>query len=338
MIYRDKVYGKVVFKEKVLADLIESKPIRRLKGVNQAGPFVFLNSDHEWKKFRTTRFDHSVGVCVLLRKLNSSLEEQIAGLLHDVSHMVFSHVVDFLFHRGTMHDYHETFHEAMILNSRISSILKKHGLDVRDILDNKRYTLLEKEMPDLCADRIDYFLRFMLEYGRISEKEIHDVLDALLVYGNEVIFSNRTQADFFAKKYIEANIEVWCNPLQASLFHVISETLRIAISRGIITQQDLFTTDSEVMSKLRNSNDERIENLLDLLRGMEIVEDENDYDLHLASKVRYTDPKILIGGKVFRLSEIDRDYESLMKDYIAKRSKGFFVRIRKARTQHFHNI
>ena len=100
MIYKDKVYGDVVFKERILVDLINTDLMKRLKRVNQGGPFVLLRPDHEWRKFKTTRFDHSVGVCVLLKKFNSSLKEQIAGLLHDVSHTVFSHSLDFLFNRN----------------------------------------------------------------------------------------------------------------------------------------------------------------------------------------------------------------------------------------------
>lgn len=329
MIYKDEVYGNVIFEDKVFIDLMKTDLLKRLKGVNQGGPFVLLNSNHEWSKFKTTRFDHSVGVCILLKKFDCSLEEQIAGLLHDISHTVFSHAVDFLFNRNTMHDYHEIFHDKMILNSEVPSILKKYGLDVHDILDEKRYTILESELPDLCADRIDYFFRFMLECGRISKEQIDDTLDALFVHKNEIIFSNRTQARFFAEKYIEANVVSFCNPLQASLFHTISETLKIAISKGIITREDLFSTDNEVITKLRNSKDEKIEEMLSLIHDIEVVEDKNDYDLHLKSKVRYTDPKILIDGKISRLSEIDEDYRNLMNNFIAERSKGFFVKIRK---------
>jgi HD superfamily phosphohydrolase len=156
MKYKDKVYGQITIKEKVIVELIKTNAMQRLKGVNQGGVLIFLNPNHGWRKFKTTRFEHSVGVCIVLKKFNACLEEQIAGLLHDVSHTTFSHALDFMFNRHTQHDYHEQFHEKMILDSKIPLILKKHDIEVNNILDEKRFTLLERELPDLCADRVDY--------------------------------------------------------------------------------------------------------------------------------------------------------------------------------------
>lgn len=42
-------------------------------------------------------YDHSMGVFVILRARGAPLEEQIAGLLHDVSHTAFSHVGDWVY-------------------------------------------------------------------------------------------------------------------------------------------------------------------------------------------------------------------------------------------------
>jgi len=329
MIYNDKVYGDVNFNEKVLVDLINTDLMKRLKKVNQGGPFTLLNPEHRWRYLKTTRFEHSVGVCILLKKFSSSLEEQIAGLLHDVSHTVFSHSLDFLFNRGVQHDYHEMFHDQMILNSNAPSILKKHGFDVDEILDEKKFTLLERELPNLCADRIDYYFRFMLEYRKFSKKNINDMFNALIVHNKEIIFSDKVQARFFADNYIEANNFSWCSPIQAALFHTVSEMMRMAISKGIVEKADVFTTDDVVIEKLKNSNDKEIKEMLDLIYNIEVIENQKDYDIHLKSKVRWTDPKILIDGNVSRLSEIDDEYKKLMENFIAERSKGFFVKIRR---------
>ena len=46
-------------------------------------------------------FEHSLGVYLLLRRLGADRREQVAGLLHDISHTAFSHAVDFLISSGS---------------------------------------------------------------------------------------------------------------------------------------------------------------------------------------------------------------------------------------------
>jgi len=326
MLYNDDVYGRLEIKEKVLIDLINSKAVQRLNGIYQ-GPSFLLTTNRIFKKYKNTRFEHSVGVLILLKKLRAELNEQIAGLLHDISHTVFSHVTDFLFNRHIQHDYHEKFHDKMILESDIPMILKKHHIDVTEILDEKKFTLLEKELPDLCADRIDYFLRDMIVYDSVIKNNVNAILNSLMKFENEIVFNNLSIARLFAEKYIEANKLLWCNSYQVALFKLISDTLKLGLSKRIITQEDLFTTDNEVLIKLKNSNDNEINEKLSIIFNLKIIENKKNYDYHLKSKVRCTDPKILFNKKIASLSGIDEHYKKLMKDFISETSKGFFIKI-----------
>jgi len=326
MLYNDNVYGRIEIKEKALIDLINSKAVQRLKGVYQ-GPSFLLISNPIFGKYKNTRFEHSVGVLILLKKLEATLNEQIAGLLHDISHTVFSHATDFLFNRHIQHDYHEKFHDKMILKSDIPMILNKHHIDVTEILDEKKFTLLEKELPDLCADRIDYFLRDMIVYDSVIKNNINTILNSLMKFENEIIFNNLNTARLFAEKYIEANKLLWCNPYQVVLFKLISDILKLGLSKGIITREDLFTTDNEVLIKLKNSNDNEINEKLNTIFDLKIIENKKNYDYHLKSKVRCIDPKILIDKKIASLSGIDEHYKKLMNDFVPETSKGFFIKI-----------
>ncbi|HUB93002.1 MAG TPA: HD domain-containing protein [Verrucomicrobiae bacterium] len=85
----DRVYGSAEVNSNVLLDLINSQPVQRLKGIAQFGI-----PDEFYHKQNYSRYEHSVGVMILLQRLGASEEEQIAGLLHDVSHTAFSHVID----------------------------------------------------------------------------------------------------------------------------------------------------------------------------------------------------------------------------------------------------
>ena len=324
MLYNDNVYGRVEIKEQVLIDLVNSNPMKRLKGVHQ-GPSFLLKSNPIFAIYMNTRFEHSVGVLLLLKRFNASLNEQIAGLLHDISHTVFSHATDFLFNRHTQHDYHEKFHDKIILNSNIPQILKKNHINVEEILDEKKFTLLEKELPDLCADRIDYFLRDMIIYDPEIRTNFNTILSSLMKLNNEIVFNNENIAKLFSEKFIEANKLLWCNPHQSILFKYISDVLKLGFSRDIITQEDLFTTDNEVLTKLKN--DMKIDKKINQISNLKIILNENDYDYNLKSKVRCVDPKILNDEKIFRLSEKDTSYRKLMNDFIKQKSRGFFIKV-----------
>ena len=84
MHYLNAVCGPVSIDEPVLIDLINSSAVQRLHHILQHGITGFLGMTQP-----ITRFQHSVGVMLLTRRLGASLSKQIAALLHDVSHTAF---------------------------------------------------------------------------------------------------------------------------------------------------------------------------------------------------------------------------------------------------------
>ena len=153
MRWHDRVYGDVAIEEPGILDLIGCPSFQRLKGIRQAGPsalaFPFKN---------VTRFDHSLGVYVLLRRLEADAREQVAGLLHDVSHTAFSHAVDFVV-SSREQDHHEQLKPLMLDRPDITAALARLGYSPSDFYNDSIYPLLEQPLPALCADRLDYFLR-----------------------------------------------------------------------------------------------------------------------------------------------------------------------------------
>ena len=116
MIVNDAVYGKIKFDD-AIANIIETKPLQRLKHIHQGGA-VFL----AYPNISTSRFEHSIGVCHLIGILGGNQKEQIAGLLHDISHTAFSHVIDYV-----LEDKNEDFHENDIyLIAIISAVSQPH--------------------------------------------------------------------------------------------------------------------------------------------------------------------------------------------------------------------
>jgi HD superfamily phosphohydrolase len=60
----DILYGSVKITEPAIIELIQSKSMQRLKGVLQYGISAFLG-----KTAKITRFEHSIGAMLLVRRL-----------------------------------------------------------------------------------------------------------------------------------------------------------------------------------------------------------------------------------------------------------------------------
>src|SRR3989344_4394896 len=117
----DALYGSFSITSPLILELIASRPLQRLKGITQFGIPNEFNSVESF-----SRFDHCVGVMLLLKKLGAIEAEQIAGLLHDVSHTAFSHTIDWVVGTGMKEDYQDSQHETYILTTKIPEILQRH--------------------------------------------------------------------------------------------------------------------------------------------------------------------------------------------------------------------
>src|SRR3954453_8759211 len=108
MHWNDRVYGEVTIDDPRLLALIACPTFQRLGGIKQAGPSAFAFP------FKTvTRLEHSLGVYLLLRQLGADRREQVAGLLHDISHTAFSHAVDFVFSSEEQNHHEALKHEFL---------------------------------------------------------------------------------------------------------------------------------------------------------------------------------------------------------------------------------
>src|SRR5690606_35986892 len=194
---KDIFYGNFEL-EDILSDLIRSEPVQRLKNIHQGGA-IFLVSPN----VAHSRYEHSIGVMLLVRKLGGNLEEQIASLLHDVSHTAFSHVIDYVL-RDQGENYHEQIFGEVVANSTIPAILAKHGFSTA-LLEDPSYSLLEMPLPSLCADRIDYTIRDLYHVGLIDLAEIHDFIDELGVQDGKIGVKSEKAASWIASKYHQLN-------------------------------------------------------------------------------------------------------------------------------------
>ncbi len=316
----DRVYGKQEITEAVLLDLIESKSLQRLKGVFQFMPPKYYHKDS------FTRYEHSLGVLLLLRKLGAELKEQVAGLLHDTSHTAFSHVIDWAVGDPKKEDYQDKIHLEVIKNSEIPTILTNYGLDYREISQLEKFPLLEREAPDLCADRIDYSLREL----KMEGKKIDKLLEDLIVRNNEIVFRTFESADRFAKNYINMQKEHWGGKEARLRYRLLAEVLREAIEKKIVSLDSLIHGQDYIITELleRKGNKEILRGLSLLKNKLYLEETDDGTGIFLDKKFRYVDPKFLVNGEVKRLSEDSLEYRKILnrEKENSKKIKGILIK------------
>ncbi|WP_375200651.1 HD domain-containing protein [Lysinibacillus sp. RS11] len=322
MFISDYIYGQFEI-EDVLEELISSKPMQRLKGIHQGGASYLVNS--QWN---VTRYEHSVGVMLLIKQLGGSLEEQIAGLLHDVSHTAFSHVIDFVLDHDA-EDYHEEIFMDVLRNSEIPMILKKYNYNYEHILLNSsKWTLLEQPAPDLCADRVDYTLRDMYKYGQVSLEDIQKFLNDIIIFQGKMCLQSIERAEWFVKTYYQEVLDFFMDPLNIYAYHKLAQTLKLSLEKKVLTLTDFLKEDNELIEQMRSSNDIQVQSLLKQLHPcVKVRVDHTEFDIHQKNKVRLIDPLLYMGNKLLKASDLSEEVKKMNADAKEKFKQGMFVKI-----------
>lgn len=283
MMSSDVFYGNFEL-EDILSDLIRSAPVQRLKNVHQGGA-IFLVSPNVGH----CRYEHSIGVMLLVRKLGGSLEEQIAALLHDVSHTAFSHVIDYVLQQKG-EDYHEQIFEEVITNSTIPSIFAKYGFST-SLLQDSNYTLLEMPLPALCADRIDYTIRDLYHFGLVDIVEAHGFLSELGVQDGKIGVQNEKAASWIASKYLQLDKEYFRKPEHVFANTRFSELIALGLEKGIIILSDLWKDDPAVLSMIKS--DHYLNSELEKIKSLDGFESFSASGLGKTFKERILKPMVI---------------------------------------------
>lgn len=330
MKYIDRVYGEFKITEPVILELINSAPLQRLKNIDQAGyrP-LWVKPDAETGEYDHSRFAHSLGVYLLLRKYGARFEEQIAGLIHDVSHLAFSHCIDYVLDSGSEkeHNHQDNIFDGYIRKTEIPEIIKKYGFDLEYILDDKNFPLKEKNLPDLCADRIDYSLKTAVIFGELDDKTKKYLLDNLTTENNNWVFKDFGSAKKYAKLFLKLNTDYYAGLASAIMFRTVGDCLRYGLQKGYISEDDLYATDKLVIDKIEGflDKDEKLKLLFDRMNNkVKVINDPGNYDASVFCKSRVVDPLFKEGQEIKRVSEVDLRWNDVIKH--ESEPKQYFLR------------
>ena len=333
MKYIDRVYGEFEITEPIFLELINCSCLQRLKDIDQAGyrP-LWVKPNVDAGEYDHSRFAHSLGVYLLLRKYGAPIEEQIAGLIHDVSHSAFSHCIDYILEIGSEkeHNHQDNLFDSYVRQTEIPEIIKRFGFDLEYILDDKNFPLKERNLPDLCADRIDYSLKTAVIFGELNEQDKNYLLENLTTENNDWIFKSFDSAKMYTDLFLKLNTVYYAGIASAIMFRTVGDCLRYALQKGYISEDDLYTTDKMVIEKIKRfiDKDEKLKLLWERMNNkIKVSNNPNNCDTQVFCKSRVVDPLFRNNGELKRVSEVELKYRGIIEREL--KPKQYFLKFEK---------
>ena len=259
-----------------------------------------------------SRFDHSLGVALIIWHFTADPAQAVAGLLHDIATPVFAHVVDFMRGDYLKQEATEVGTADMIAASaELQADLKKYGLCSGAVSDYHRYPIADNDSPGLSADRLEYTMGNSINYGFCTAERAEAWYRDLVVGTNEtgqpeLTFQTAETAEDFALTALRCS-EVYVSDEDRYSMQMLAELLRDAVSRGVITENDLYTTEPQIISRLLSDKAMAVgwSNFCayrEILRREQPGTEENWRKI--SAKKRYIDPLVLHQGRVSTVSPV----------------------------------
>lgn len=271
---------------------LTSPSILRLKKVGYFCGMDYASKDiYDFKEY-ISRFDHSLTVALLTYKYTQDKKATIAALIHDIATPCFAHVIDYMNKDYANQESTEKYTEKIVKEDNyLLNCLKEDNINPDDIIDFKKYSIVDLNRPKLCADRIDGIILTSISWTKaIDSDTILNILTYLEVYLNE---DKEHELGFkgyeIALKVLELNnlidIEAHAN-YDNYMMELLAEITRHAINNSIINYDDLFYLDeNKLFDILNNSNNSKIKKLLDKFYHIKKEEIENTNIPNLKKKI-----------------------------------------------------
>lgn len=322
------IFGPMLIEEPVLKDLIASKAMQRLKKIHQFGVSHYVQTPYDF-----TRYDHSVGVLYLVRFAQAPLAEQIAGLLHDVSHTIFSHVGDVVFAHKDASSYQDDIHEWYLNNTDIPEVLARHGFSVQQILHkNKEFTALERDLPELCADRLEYILHEAVLSKLITQEQLRHVMRGLHFANGTWYCTDADAARHIGRISLHLTEFHFAAPWNVISYQWAGDMLRYALEHSIISREEMhFSSDDIIWHRLVQHTDSHIKQcmkkIMSCTHEYTAVDPQHPGAVHVRTKFRGVNPLVQIDGALMRLTEIDAEFKKEFERVKALMNQGLYVKL-----------
>lgn len=262
-----------------------------------------------------SRYIHSLGVGEIVWRFTNDPKQALAGLYHDIASPCFAHVIDFL--RGDYESQESTeigTSEIIAKSKDIQELLGFLGLKFEDVDDYHKYPIADNDSPRLSADRLEYTLSNALNLLHLDRDEVQEIYDSVFALpGGELGFTSLDQAKRFGRIALSLG-RIYCCDEDRYSMEILAKLLKKSILLGILREGDLYQGESTVIAKLISSPLKGEWLSYTKMEELDKSAFAKEGYLRISAKKRYIDP--FVGDK--RLSEIDEDFASDVKNYLSQ--------------------
>ncbi len=208
-------------------------------------------------RFYYSRLDHSKGVALIVWHFTHDKAQTIAGLLHDISTPVFSHVSDF--RKGdalTQTATEEPTARIIRGDAELGRLLAEDGLSAEQVEDYHIYPIADNEIPQLSADRLEYmFPSGMALDGSWTMEEIRRCYNDITVLKNEdgqdeLGFRTLEVAELYCEHFCMIGHILQLNENKLTL-HMLGQIMNQAVELGFLHEPDFMTkSEAQIMEIL----------------------------------------------------------------------------------------
>ena len=284
--------------------------VQRLKGVgmNCGCEYTAFPEFSRWRSY--SRYDHSLGAGLITWHFTADPRQALAALLHDVATPVFSHVVDFLRNDHEKQESTETGTRERILGSpEILAVCRKYRIDPEDITDYHRYPIADNDSPQLSADRLEYTLGNIVNFGFGTGETVKTYYENLVATDRELVFREESIACAFAKDALKCS-RVYVSDADRYSMQRLADLLAQAVRSGVLCPDELYLQEADVLRKLVDSSLKESWEAFCRIRAVT----RSREGLVIPAKKRYIDPCTLSG---LRASRLDGTFAAELAEFLA---------------------
>lgn len=283
-----------------LIKYLKSPSLLRLKDIGYFCGMDYASKDiYDFSEY-ISRYDHSLAVSLIVYKLTKNKEATLAGLFHDIATPCFSHVIDYMNQDYEKQESTEEYTGHILKSDKyLIECLKEDNIDINDIINFKKYSVVDNDRPKVCADRIDGVILTGIGWTKnINKNDIEKIVQDMCLFKNEF---NEDEIGFkseeIAKKVLDVSrsIDIYCHSKEDNyMMQLLARITKLAIDREYITYEQLYLyNEKELFELFKSKEDKKLQILIDEFENIK-VSDVPEIELPKV-KIRNLNP--LVNGK-----------------------------------------